>query len=469
MSIIKPCDIRGRFPEELDMTTALALGRALGARIGSNKVVVAGDVRLSTPALKDALTEGLVASGSKVLDLGIVPTPLFYYGRTHLDVHNGVMVTASHNPAGYNGFKITVGENPIEEEELQELARQMEEGLFRPREGGSVVSVDLFAPYIAHTLAQHTGWIEAVVQTFAGGGSPKSPSEMRVIVDCGNGSNSLVAVQVLEQAGFDVEALYCTPDGAFPNREPNPAVSTNLAELSRRVVAHNAQLGIAFDGDGDRVAFVDRHGNSIETDRSLALFSHFFASQKPETPIVYDIKCSMIVPQTIEKAQGIPLVERSGHTYIRSTLLNSGSAFGGELSGHCFFGTLGYDDALLAALLFSTIMHHGGSAMLDALPHYPSTPDLRIPYPFDDRHTILDELYEKLSGRSDFVLDRIDGVRATRKTGWALARPSVTEPLLTFRFEGESEDELQKIRTQFLSAVPKLEKLVDEYLAERSN
>ncbi len=463
MSIIKPCDIRGRYPDELDDATARALGRAIGARTAEEQIVVGGDLRVHTPALKSELIEGLLESGAQVVDIGTVPTPAFYFARQEMQIHNGIMVTASHNPAVYNGFKITLGERPIEEQQLQAIAKEMEADLFRPRARGRLIKNDILEKYRVRLLSAFDNELPHIARLFPSLDSSNETQKALVVIDCGNGCNALLAPDVFRAAGFEVHELFCEPDGSFPNREPNPAVPSNLKQLQKTVPAVGARLGIAFDGDGDRVAFVGPDGAYIEIDRSIAVLSRYFALRQAGAKIVYDIKCSSVVPEQITRFGGVPVMERSGHTYMRATVLREGAAFGGELSGHCFFGTFGWDDSLFAGLIFATIIERTHGQILQEIPRYETTPDLRIPYSHDDKYELLDTIARYHTQQGSFRISRLDGVRGESKDGWALARVSVTEPLFTFRFEGKTSSGLERVIRSFLSPAPKLLELVSAY------
>jgi phosphomannomutase/phosphoglucomutase len=444
MSIFKDCDIRGVYGPELSEYTALRLGRAVGTRLAGQQVVVGGDLRVSTPALKAALIAGLRASGAHVIDLGLLPTPAFYFGKKRLGAYGGAMVTASHNPARYNGFKLMFGDLPVTPEDLQSLEQQMAAGEFATGEGG-YQQVRVLPDYMA-----------SLCGAFRGLGAH------HVVVDAGNGSMGTVAPQVLRQLGQRVEELYCEPDGTFPYRDPNPAVAGHLTDLCRRVPASGAELGLAYDGDGDRVAFVDERGRVQPADRTLVLFVRYLLLRNPGASVVYDLKSSSVVAEEILAAGGRPLMERSGYAFIKRRLLIEGAILGGEISGHYFFGELGGDDALYASLFLLKVLDELGAALgeaMDAVPAYPITPDLRLPCPADCARRILAEL---LKAFRDYPLNTLDGVRIQFPRGWALARTSVTEPLITLRFEARSPQALAEIQSQVRRRSPLLDKLMAE-------
>lgn len=439
MSIFKDCDIRGIYGSELTDDTAYRLGRAVGGRLGGREIVVAGDLRPSTPALKAAMIKGLLASGAQIIDLGTVPTPAFYYAKAKLGAYAGVMVTASHNPPRHNGFKLMFGELPVTPEDLQSLAEQMNSGDWASGQG-SYREEQVLPDYMAFLIVAFPGL-----------------QPHHVVVDAGNGSLSLVAPQVLRRVGQKVEELYCTPDGTFPNRDPNPAIPAHLGDLCRKVLAVGAELGIAYDGDGDRVIFVDGRGQVQPADRTFVLFVRHMLRQHPGASVVYDLKSSSVVPEEIVAAGGRPLAEKSGHAFIKRRLLSERAALAGEISGHYFFEALGGDDALYATLLLIKILDELGqhfAAAMDTVPAYPITPDLRIPCSRDLAQRILDEL---LTAFRDHPTDTLDGVRILFPQGWALARISVTEPLITLRFEARNAQALAEIQREVRRRSPLLD------------
>jgi phosphomannomutase/phosphoglucomutase len=438
LTIFKACDIRGRYGSEVTEALARRLGQAVGTRLAGQTVVVGGDVRLSTPPLKAALIEGLVATGCQVLDLGIVPTPALYFAKARLGAAGSVMVTASHNPAADNGFKLMLGDRPASEETLQALAAEMAAGEGFRWGRGSVRAVEILPRY------------EALLrERFAPGGA------LRLVVDCGNGCYSEVAPRVLSDLGYQVERLFCEPDGRFPNRPPNPALAANLQALRQRVVEAEVDLGLAFDGDGDRVAFVDGRGQVAESDRVAVLLARWLLRHGPGE-VIYDIKSSSVLSEAVRAAGGRPLIERSGYAFIKAALLERQALFGAEISGHFFFRDLGGDDALYASCLLLQILQAEGrslATLLAGVPRYPITPDIRLPCPPAQAGAILDALQRAFADRPVSLLD---GVRIDFGDGWALARCSVTEPLLTLRFEAHTPARLQEIQHLLRRRVPAL-------------
>lgn len=434
MSIFKACDVRGRAGTELTAEVAEQLGRAIGTAIDGREVVVGGDLRLSTAALKEGLARGLASAGCRVLDVGVLPTPAFYFAKDRLGVQAGVMVTGSHNPPADNGFKITLGPRPITEQELGALEQLMQGGRYRGGTG-RVEPHDLVASYQAAVLAPFSG-----------------RSRRRLVVDAGNGCYARIAPPVLRELGHEVIELFCEPDGRFPGRSPNPSVPAHLTALQETVRSSQAELGVAYDGDGDRAVFVDERGRVVESDRSIVLLARHLLRQRPGK-VVYDLKCSSVVPEEVRRLGGEPIMERSGHAFIKTTLLREGAVLGGEISGHFFFGDIGRDDGLVATLTMLEALDEAGASLarlVDSVPRYPITPDIRIPCPADLAREIVAELEAAFADDPGLAIHRLDGVRIDWPDGWALARPSVTEPLLTLRFEAHTEARLLAIQQQVI-------------------
>ncbi len=429
MGIFKACDVRGEVGRDLTPEVAERLGQAIGSALDGGPVVVGGDVRPSTEALQSALMGGLASGGCRVVDLGVVPTPVFYFARDYLQIEGGVMVTGSHNPPSDNGFKICLGPLPITEEELADLERRMATGGFRSGLG-SIERREVIAAYQAQ-----------VERGFA------SRDGLKVVVDAGNGCYGPIAPATLRRLGYDVVELFCEPDGRFPNRPPNPAVEANLVALREMVLRSGADLGAAFDGDGDRVVFVDERGRVVGSDVAIVLFVRHLLREGPGD-VVFDAKCSSVVAEEVRQAGGVAVMEKSGHAFIKATLLRRGAVLGGEISGHYFFGTLGRDDGLYALLVMLRIVGESGqglAALADSVPHYPITPDIRLPCSAEEAQAIIDELISAFAADPDCQVNTLDGVRLTWADGWALARASVTEPLLTLRFEGHTEARLNGV------------------------
>lgn len=445
MSIFKACDIRGTYGKDLTADDAFNIGRAFGTMIEGRSVAVGGDVRLSTPALKRELMKGLSMSGCKVIDIGTLPTPAFYYAKRRLDTYAGVMVTASHNPARYNGFKIAFGKLPVQEKDIKYLEKLTKSKDYKPGYG-SIENNPM--------LEEYRKYIRSLFKPISG--------NFKVVIDAGNGVCGPVALRLFSELGYETVPLFCEPDGNFPNREPNPAIAENLEHLRNMVIETKADLGIAFDGDGDRVAFVDEKGHILSSERGIIIFAkHLFEKYSPGK-VVYDHKCSTIVEKEILKAGGTAIREKSGHAFIKRNFLMQNAVMAGEISGHYFFKELAGDDGIYAALLMGEILNTKGvklSLLSSQIPDYYITPDIRIPYPYDDKGELLKSVKERFK---EYPIDTLDGVRVIFPKGWGLIRISVTEPMITMRFEGDTPEALASIKEEFMGAVPKIKALVKD-------
>jgi phosphomannomutase/phosphoglucomutase len=440
----KECDIRGPYPEQVNEELAYRLGLAVAARAQPPQVVVAGDVRQSTPALKASLIAGLCEGGVVVFDCGLLPTPAYYFARRHLGVWAGVMVTASHSPPHYNGFKPILGPLPITPQELSDLRQMVEQGAPRAGGAGRLQPTQVRPHYVRWLLEQARSLL------------PR-PLPLTVVVDCGNGSFSDLAPEVLTALGVSLVPLFCHPDGRFPNRSPDVAQPGALAALGRAVQEAGADVGLAFDGDGDRVAFVDERGQPVPSDVAVALLARDALQTHGPAPIVLDIKLSQAVEEVVRAAGGQPLRERSGHTFMKTRMILHRALLGGEASGHVFFRALeGGDDGLYAGLAMLGLLARAGqplSALAATIPRYAITPDIRIPFA-GDASALLERLAAHAATQAG--LEFLDGVKAHYCDGWALARASVTEPALTLRFEGRDGPALQRIIKHFLAPAPEL-------------
>lgn len=432
MSIFKACDIRGIADRDLTNEVATAIARALGVRLTGKTVVVGGDVRHSTPRLKEIMVRELTESGCHVKDIGIVATPVFYYAIDTLGADGGIMVTASHNSAPNNGFKMVFGSAPITEEDVQEVRRMTE--------AGAVVRAD--------GTCEEVAVIESYQEAMAG---LAARGKMKVVIDAGGGATSHIAPELFRRCGYDVVELFCDIDPDFSNRPPDPSIPANLALLGEAVRECGARLGIGFDGDGDRAGFVDETGRAIDNDKMLVLLAEeFLASEKGA--VIYDAKCSMLVPEGIKRAGGRAVMARAGHTFCKAAFQRENAVFAGELSGHFFFRELGHDDGMFAGLkICETVEKHGSLARLaDRLPSYILTDEYRVKADDYDMPKTLDDIAERLADRQP---NRIDGVRIETEDGWGMVRASVTQPIFTLRFEGKTDAFIEEMKELFLSAM----------------
>ncbi len=448
----KACDIRGIFPDEVSADLLMRLGASVGTLLPTGaRVLVAGDFRTSTPLLKAALIEGLQQAGICVLDAGQIPTSVAYFAHLQLKTAAVVIVTASHNPPEYNGVKLMVGEMPPTPEDFRRLRALVQRGGSR-QYVGRVETVDPIPAYRVHVLNR---WSHLLRSRGAA-----------LVLDAGNGAWSRLAPELFAALGFRVHPLFCKIDGTFPSRPPDCARPHNLSDLKNKVLRTAAQLGIAWDGDGDRVAFVDSSGSVVSTDEVSALMIRELVARDRGAKVIYDIKLSHLVRQTVIDCGGDPIMERSGHTFIKRCMIMQNALFGCEVSGHYFFRELaGGDDGLFAALFMAELITKSGLALTElrrTLPPFYATPDLRIPA----RVLCYGEIVARL--RSQFVgahETELDGVRLETPDGVVLIRESVTEPVVTMRLEGRCQDSLRQLISISMKTLPEAAREISQQIA----
>ena len=440
-SIFRQYDIRGVVGEQLDAQVAHAIGRAVATdarrRMGkAARLAVGRDNRHSGELLAHALGDGMAAAGATAVDIGMLPTPALYLALHELGVDGGVQVTGSHNPPQFNGFKMVVGGETLYGEDIQELRRLIEDDATDDGAGSLEVETTVLEKYSAAILERN--------------GPLARP--IRVVVDCGNGVTSLVAEKVLSRLGADVTPLFCESDGTFPNHHPDPSVLENLTDLQEAVRRVRAALGIAFDGDGDRIGVVDERGDVVYGDKLLALFGRDLVQRLGDGhSVIFDVKCSDVLAGDLEKSGLQPVMWKTGHSLIKAKMKELGSPLAGEMSGHMFFGGdyYGFDDALFAAarlLDYLAKTNEPVSVMLSSLPQRCSTPELRVDCDDDRKFDIVARAVEHFSSRYETL--NIDGVRISFADGWGLIRASNTQPVLVMRFEAGSEEGLQSYRRE---------------------
>ncbi|MGE0485101.1 MAG: phosphomannomutase/phosphoglucomutase [Gammaproteobacteria bacterium] len=451
-SIFRSYDIRGVVGETLTEDGVYQIGRALGAEAearGQKTVVVARDGRHSSEDLLEALTKGLLESGREVLDIGLTPTPVLYFATHYLDARSGVMITGSHNPAEYNGLKIVLDGETLSGEAIQAVRRRVEEQDFVDGTG-QLQSTDIIAEYIRR--------ISEEIPVSLG-------KALRVVVDCGNGVPGMVAPDVLRAIGHDVVELFCDVDGDFPNHHPDPSQPANLAALIDAVADEGADIGLAFDGDGDRLGVVDSDGNIIWPDRQMILFARDILARNPGAKIIYDVKCSGRLPAEIEALGGEPVMSRSGHSLIKAKMQETGALLAGEMSGHIFFKErwYGFDDAIYAAARLLEIVVNSAQSAADlfaALPGGAATPELHLPMAEAEHAAFM----QKVIDAADFPgarLTTLDGLRVDFDDSWGLVRPSNTTPCLVLRFEGDDEAALEGVKERFRSLLTTIDADLD--------
>jgi len=439
-SIFKAYDIRGVVPSTLDPQVAEALGRAFGAAAraaGEKAVAVGRDGRLSGPALSEALIRGLVATGVEVIDVGAVTTPMLYFAANTLCT-SGIQVTGSHNPKDYNGFKMVLAGRAIYGDEIQALRKVMEDGSAPLAAGGSVRKVDVLADYTQRIV-----------------GDVKLARPLKIVVDCGNGIAGASAPAIFRALGCEVTELFSEVDGNFPNHHPDPSKPENLKDLIAALQSGDAELGLAFDGDGDRLGIVTKDGQNIFPDRQMMLFAKDVLSRVPGGAIIYDVKCSQRLAPAIEAAGGKAEIYKTGHSLIKARMKEVGSPLGGEMSGHIFFKErwYGFDDGTYAGCRLLEILSRepNASDVLNALPTSFSTPELNVPCAEGEPHQVVAELVQRASFPPPAKVLTIDGVRVDWPDGFGLVRASNTTPVLVLRFEGQTPEALERIEHDMLA------------------
>ncbi|PWU19603.1 MAG: phosphomannomutase [Bdellovibrio sp.] len=455
--IFREYDIRGVVSKDFDLDFPRDLGRAFAAELKrrgidafskSAKVTVGHDARHSSPAIRDQLILGMMESGLHVIDLGLVTSPISYFSTfTLAGVVGGVMITGSHNPPDYNGFKVSIGKQTIFGEAIQDLRRILEKGDFISAGQGSKESIDIFPSYIDR-YQKEFGQIK----------------DIKVVLDCGNGAAGVIVRRLFEAVGLHPTILFEKPDGTFPNHHPDPTVEKNMKSLAQEVVKQGAVVGIGFDGDADRIGVLDEKGKMVYGDELMVLISRSILQHSPSAKIIGDVKCSDRLFADIQKNGGQPIMWKTGHSLIKEKIKVENAPFGGEMSGHIFFAdrNYGYDDALYAGLRVCEILAKSGrtiSQLLAGLPQAFNTPEIRIDTTEEKKILIVEKLKQAFppSNRENYRVNLTDGVRVSFPDGWALARSSNTQPVLVMRFESSTLAGMERIKNSF-------EKIVQKYL-----
>ena len=440
-TIFREYDIRGIAETELLNADVADLGRALGTyllRHGGPRINLGRDCRLSSPRLHDALLEGLLATGCEVTDIGVVPTPLLYFSAAHLEADGGVMITGSHNPSEFNGFKTVCGSGSLHGEAIQEVRHLMEARDFASGHG-TQHSMDVIPAYLDELSPQF-----------------EFSRRIKVVLDAGNGTAGPVIHQLLKRLNVEVTELFFEMDGGFPNHHPDPTVPANLQDLQDAVHAQKADLGIAFDGDADRIGAVDENGEVIYGDLLLLIYGREILTRKPGATIIGEVKCSQLLYDELKRLGGNPIMYKTGHSLIKAKMKQEHAELAGEMSGHMFFADryLGYDDALYAACRLIEIVAKSGqplSAQLAGLPKLLSTPEIRVDCPDETKFAVVARVAEQFR-KTHNVID-VDGIRVLFGEGWGLLRASNTQPVLVMRFEAASETLLARYQAEVEAAL----------------
>jgi phosphomannomutase/phosphoglucomutase len=448
-NIFRALDIRGLVERDLPLPVVRSLGRSIGTfvrRKGQKPVIAVGrDARLSSPSLRDALVEGLVASGVSVVDIGLCATPMLYYAAHTLDICGGVMVTGSHNPPGDNGFKITLDRQSLHGDDIQQLRRTIASSDYETGEG-TVSFHEIHRPYA-----------DFIIENIRRG-----PRALKVVVDAGNGPTGPVAPGLLRRLGVDVVELYCDLDGNFPHHHADPTVPENLVDLQAAVTAHGADLGIAYDGDGDRIGVVDADGRILWGDQLMVILARALLQEVPGAAIVAEVKCSQTLFDDIARHGGRPVMSQVGHSLIKGRMKLEHAELAGEMSGHIFYKHryFGFDDAMYTTCRLIEILQHTEepvSALLAGLPPTFATPELRLDCPDDLKFGVVAAVTAAFRATHE-VID-IDGVRVRFPDGWGLVRASNTGPVLVMRCEAETPEGRDRIQAELTRAVANAKKI----------
>lgn len=443
-NIFREYDLRGIYPEDITEDVAYTLGKSFGTYIkqfGHEKTVVGHDNRLSSPSLSEALIKGILETGVDVINLGLVTTPMYYFAKYHLEIYSGIMITASHNPKEYNGFKMSFSKVGNAYGEQIQAFREFTHALNFDEGKGTEIKLDLKNSYLK------------LLKNSVDFGSRK----IKVVVDCGNGTGSIIIKDVLEMLPIEYELLYSESDGNFPNHHPDPSVASNMVDLGNKVRELKYDFGIGIDGDADRVGIVDENGKVIPTDLVMAIIYRYLYPNMKNKKALFDVKCSKALIDDLEE-QGIePVMYRTGNSYTNMKMQEGDFDFGGEYSGHIFFRDKfpGFDDGIYGGLRMIEILSHSDknfSDLLEGIHEYYSTEEIKIAVTDETKFDIVEKVKEYALSKNYSIIT-LDGVRVSFDDGWALVRASNTGPNLTVRFEAISEERLMELQNEFINVI----------------
>ena len=444
--IFRAYDIRGIVDEALTEEGIFQIGKAIGSHIlseGRSSILTGRDGRISGPRLLNQFQKGVMSSGCNVVDIGEVPTPLLYFSTFKTNISDGVVLTGSHNPKNYNGLKIVINKKSMTSEKIKKIKSMIEEESFMDGMG-KLTSLDVKEDYLKELKEKI-----------------KINSKMKVCLDCGNGVGGVIAPHAFKLLGLDVIELYSEVNGNFPNHHPDPSNPKNLKDLQKKVLETNSDLGIALDGDGDRVGLIDNKGNIIFPDLYMMLLAEDLLKKNSKGSIVFDVKCSTNLEKIIKNLNGTPIMSRTGHSYIKSKIIETNALLGGEMSGHIFFNDdwYGFDDAIYSALRIIEVLSNSKLTSYEVFSSYPkhfSTPEINLKISEQDKFKIIDDL-KTLIKPSEYELIDIDGIRLENENSWGLVRASNTSPNLVLRFEGKTKNDLLEIKNYFKEILSKIE------------
>jgi len=448
--IFRANDIRGVAYKDLTEEVVIKLGKSLGSEAlerGVKDFVIGRDGRLSSPDMYEWLSGGVLSTGCNVINIGIVTSPMFYHSTFVLESASGVVITGSHNPGEYNGFKVVFNNQSTSSEEIVSLKKRILNNDFKMGEG-LCRDEDIKESYINEIIS-----------------SVKLNKQLNISIDCGNGSAGIIAKEVYERLGCNVRELYGDIDGQFPNHHPDPSKVENMLDLIKDVEENQSCVGLAFDGDADRLGVISPKGEIIYPDRQMILFANQVINESSAAKIVFDVKCSKLLPDEILKLGGEPLICKTGHTFIKQKIRETNAQLGGEMSGHIFFNDRwkGFDDGIYAgARMLEIIASEDTKDIFSELPNMVSTPELNVPTSDEEKFYLVEEFIKKTDFSNAKIID-IDGIRVEYEKGWGLLRASNTSPVLVLRFEAETEDDLNHIKTIFYENLKRIEPDIENF------
>ena len=448
--IFRANDIRGIAYKDLTEEVVIKLGKSLGSEAlerGVKDFVIGRDGRLSSPDMYEWLSGGVLSTGCNVINIGIVTSPMFYHSTFVLESASGVVITGSHNPGEYNGFKVVFNNQSTSSEEIVSLKKRILNNDFKTGEG-LCRDEDIKESYINEIIS-----------------SVKLNKQLNISIDCGNGSAGIIAKEVYERLGCNVRELYGDIDGQFPNHHPDPSKVENMLDLIKDVEENQSCVGLAFDGDADRLGVISPKGEIIYPDRQMILFANQVINESSAAKIVFDVKCSKLLPDEILKLGGEPLICKTGHTFIKQKIRETNAQLGGEMSGHIFFNDRwkGFDDGIYAgARMLEIIASEDTKDIFSELPNMVSTPELNVPTSDEGKFYLVEEFIKKTDFSNAKIID-IDGIRVEYEKGWGLLRASNTSPVLVLRFEAETEDDLNNIKTIFYENLKRIEPDIENF------
>jgi phosphomannomutase/phosphoglucomutase len=448
--IFRANDIRGVAYKDLTEEVVIKLGKSLGSEAlerGVKDFVIGRDGRLSSPDMYEWLSGGVLSTGCNVINIGIVTSPMFYHSTFVLESASGVVITGSHNPGEYNGFKVVFNNQSTSSEEIVSLKKRILNNDFKTGEG-LCRDEDIKESYINEIIS-----------------SVKLNKQLNISIDCGNGSAGIIAKEVYERLGCNVRELYGDIDGQFPNHHPDPSKVENMLDLIKDVEENQSCVGLAFDGDADRLGVVSPEGEVIFPDRQMILFANQVINEASGAKIVFDVKCSKLLPDEILKLGGEPLICKTGHTFIKQKIRETNAELGGEMSGHIFFNDRwkGFDDGIYAgARMLEIIASEDTKNIFNGLPNMVSTPEINLPASDERKFFLVEEFIKKTDFSKAKIID-IDGIRVEFEKGWGLSRASNTSPVLVLRFEAETEEDLNNIKTIFYENLKYIDPKIENF------